>query len=150
MSLKSKLEAVIYAADEPVTLGQLATLFGAEALEWKAAQEADAAQKVAANADATAVDPSQPMIAEGLEYLELRTEDGTLLEQPGFAVLPAAEPERSGQQAQAGQTDGQIGENAEDPPTGESARAKTPPQPTPLPSILKPRPCGPPASAIAR
>ena len=37
MSLKSKLEAVIYAAEEPVTLTQLATLFGAEALEWKAA-----------------------------------------------------------------------------------------------------------------
>ena len=28
MSLKSKLEAVIYAAEEPVTLTQLATLFG--------------------------------------------------------------------------------------------------------------------------
>lgn len=89
MSLKSKLEAVIYAAEEPVTLSQLATLFGAEALEFKAVQEA-AAQK-AADAAATAVDPSQPVIAEGLEYLELRTEDGTLLEQPGFAVLPVVE-----------------------------------------------------------
>ena len=100
MSLKSKLEAVIYAAEEPVTLGQLATLFGAEALEWKAEQDAAAAQKAAADASATAVDPSHPIVAEGLEYLEIRTEDGTLLEQPGFAVLPAAEEEPP--QAEAG------------------------------------------------
>jgi segregation and condensation protein B len=96
MSLKSKLEAVIYASEEPVTLTQLATLFGAEALEWRAAQVAAAAEEAAANAAAIAtgpslIDPSLPMIAEGLEYLELRTEDGQLLEQPGFAVLPAAD-----------------------------------------------------------
>lgn len=42
MSLKAKLEAVIYAAEEPVTLAQLATLFVDEALEWKAEQEAAA------------------------------------------------------------------------------------------------------------
>jgi segregation and condensation protein B len=110
MSLKSKLEAVVYAAEEPVTLGQLATLFGADALEWKAAQEAAAAPKAAADAAATAVDPSQPMIAEGLEYLDLRTEDDALVDQPGFAVLP-----------EAGQLDGvapQIVENAEETPTG--------------------------------
>jgi segregation and condensation protein B len=33
MSLKAKIEAVIYAAEEPVTLAQLASLFQAEALE---------------------------------------------------------------------------------------------------------------------
>ena len=44
MSLKAKLEAVIYAAEEPVTLAQLATLFAADALEWKAGQEAARAQ----------------------------------------------------------------------------------------------------------
>ena len=37
MSLKAKLEAVIYAAEEPVTLAQLAALFAAEAFEHKAA-----------------------------------------------------------------------------------------------------------------
>jgi segregation and condensation protein B len=37
MSLKAKLEAVIYAAEEPVTLAQLATLFASEAEEWKRA-----------------------------------------------------------------------------------------------------------------
>ncbi|MBS1804086.1 MAG: SMC-Scp complex subunit ScpB [Acidobacteria bacterium] len=94
MSLKSKLEAVIYASEEPVTLAQLATLFGAEAVEWeterKAAEEA-AAQRAAAAAAAASVDPTQPIVAEGLDYIELRTEDGTLVEQPGFAVLPASE-----------------------------------------------------------
>src|SRR5580692_9247860 len=40
MSLKAKLEAVIYAAEEPVTLAQLAGLFTDEALEWKAEQDA--------------------------------------------------------------------------------------------------------------
>jgi len=40
MSLKAKLEAVIYAAEEPVTLAQLALLFTADALEYKAEQEA--------------------------------------------------------------------------------------------------------------
>ena len=38
MSLKAKLEAVIYAAEEPVTLAQLALLFTADTLEWKAEQ----------------------------------------------------------------------------------------------------------------
>jgi segregation and condensation protein B len=118
MSLKSKLEAVIYAAEEPVTLGQLATLFGAEALELKAVQEA--AQKAESDASATAVDPSQPMIAEGLEYLELRTENGTLIDQPGFAVLPVAEPEAgetAGAETDAGQAsspDTQVSENAQE------------------------------------
>ena len=36
MSLKAKLEAVIYAAEEPVTLAQMAGIFAEEALEWKA------------------------------------------------------------------------------------------------------------------
>jgi len=40
MSLKAKLEAVIYAAEEPVTLAQLALLFTADALEYRAGQEA--------------------------------------------------------------------------------------------------------------
>ena len=43
MSLKAKLEAVIYAAEEPVTLAQLTEIFSFEALAWKA--EREAAQK---------------------------------------------------------------------------------------------------------
>jgi segregation and condensation protein B len=40
MDLKAKLEAVIYAAEEPVTLAQLAQLFAEDALAWKAEQQA--------------------------------------------------------------------------------------------------------------
>ena len=43
MSLKAKLEAVIYAAEEPVTLAQLAALFSADALAWKEEQAAASA-----------------------------------------------------------------------------------------------------------
>jgi segregation and condensation protein B len=43
MDLKAKLEAVIYAAEEPVTLAQLAQLFAEDALAWKAEQEAASA-----------------------------------------------------------------------------------------------------------
>jgi len=56
MSLKAKLEAVIYAAEEPVTLAQLAALFSTDALEWKAASAAAAAEQ----AEAEAQPPEQP------------------------------------------------------------------------------------------
>ena len=58
MSLKAKLEAVIYAAEEPVTLAQLAGLFADEALEWKAEQEA--AAQAQAEEPAAAEDESLP------------------------------------------------------------------------------------------
>jgi len=50
MSLKAKLEADIYAAEEPVTLAQLAAVFTADALEWKAEQEAASAAESAGHA----------------------------------------------------------------------------------------------------
>jgi segregation and condensation protein B len=51
MSLKAKLEAVIYAAEEPVTLAQLAIIFAGEAFEWKAEQDAARAQEAAQGAE---------------------------------------------------------------------------------------------------
>ncbi len=65
MSLKSKLEAVIYAAEEPVTLAQLAALFADEALEWKAEQEAARA------AESVAAESALPQINEAFPYLGL-------------------------------------------------------------------------------
>ena len=53
MSLKAKLEAVIYAAEEPVTLAQLAALFTADALDWKAEQESASAAQAAESAAQT-------------------------------------------------------------------------------------------------
>jgi segregation and condensation protein B len=67
MSLKTKLEAVIYAAEEPVTLAQLTALFAEEALEWKAEQEAAAAEKATGEAE------NGP---EGGTYLDLEFGEG--------------------------------------------------------------------------
>src|SRR5579863_2723626 len=78
MSLKSKLEAVIYAAEEPVTLTQLAGLFAEEALAWKAEQEA--AAKEAENSATPSA--SLPLIDESLEYLGLE-------QTPAFYAAPA-------------------------------------------------------------
>ena len=70
MSLKAKLEAVIYAAEEPVTLAQLAGLFADDALELKAEQEA-AAQAQAVE-PAAAEDVSLPFQNDSLPDPELR------------------------------------------------------------------------------
>jgi segregation and condensation protein B len=65
MSLKAKLEAVIYAAEEPVTLAQLAGVFAEEALEWRAEQAAQArAEEQAATEDA-----SLPLVQDTLPDL---------------------------------------------------------------------------------
>ncbi|MGA3079845.1 MAG: SMC-Scp complex subunit ScpB [Terracidiphilus sp.] len=58
MSLKAKLEAVIYAAEEPVTLAQLAALFAADALEWKAQQQAAYGERA----------DTQPFLVEQFAY----------------------------------------------------------------------------------
>jgi segregation and condensation protein B len=76
MSLKAKLEAVIYAAEEPVTLAQLAALFAGDALEWKAEQEAARAEAQAAEISTSAPlpflneedgSPSEPAVAPDTE-----------------------------------------------------------------------------------
>ena len=76
MSLKAKLEAVIYAAEEPVTLAQLAVLFADDALEFKAEELALKAEQAAASpSDASDQTPPSaeplPLLAEGFEYLGL-------------------------------------------------------------------------------
>ena len=100
MSLKAKLEAVIYAAEEPVTLSQLAALFAAEAFEYKAEQEAAAAAAKAAEAPAQTTE-TLPLLAEGLEYLGLEqtpafytapASDAATEEATGQAEAPATEP----------------------------------------------------------
>ena len=68
MSLKAKLEAVIYAAEEPVTLAQLAALFADDAFEWRAQQQVASADQ-AAQADISATQP-QPLATEEISYPE--------------------------------------------------------------------------------
>ena len=67
MSLKAKLEAVIYASEEPVTLAQLAGLFADEALEWKAEQAA--AAQAQAEEPAASEDASLPLLQDTLPDL---------------------------------------------------------------------------------
>jgi segregation and condensation protein B len=71
MSLKAKLEAVIYAAEEPVTLAQLAVLFATDALEWKSGQEtASASPSSKSQATQEAAAESQPTLVEEFAYPE--------------------------------------------------------------------------------
>jgi segregation and condensation protein B len=77
MSLKAKIEAVIYAAEEPVTLAALASLFGEEALEEKRAREA------AANVTEPANEVSVVLTTESVE-----PDDGAI---PAEAVISEEE-----------------------------------------------------------
>ena len=68
MSLKAKLEAVIYAAEEPVTLAQLAGLFADDTLEWKA--ELDAAAKAQAEEPGAEENESLQLVQDTLPDLD--------------------------------------------------------------------------------
>jgi segregation and condensation protein B len=95
MSLKAKLEAVIYAAEEPVTLAQLAVLFAAEALEWKAckvAQEASASDGQAPQADLAAAQPL-PLANEEFANMEPDSAEQAAETQPELSPEAAAEAE---------------------------------------------------------
>ena len=74
MSLKAKLEAVIYAAEEPVTLAQMSTLFAEEALLWKARQDellAPSLPLADSEADApAAIELAESGLASGAELTE--------------------------------------------------------------------------------
>lgn len=70
MSLKAKLEAVIYAAEEPVTLAQLSTLFAAEALEWKREQNLAQGEAVEEPEAIAGVQEPLPMSVEAVESVE--------------------------------------------------------------------------------
>ena len=67
MSLKAKIEAVIYAAEEPVTLAQIASLFQAELLEERAARlsaEAAPAEETATEEPALDLESAEEQPAE--------------------------------------------------------------------------------------
>jgi segregation and condensation protein B len=95
MSLKAKLEAVIYAAEEPVTLAQFASLFAEEALAWKAERDAQLPLSLeSANDPDAAAEPTGSIgeLAELLEVLDVKTgQDAARLQAP--EGLPESEPE---------------------------------------------------------
>jgi segregation and condensation protein B len=112
MSLKAKLEAVIYAAEEPVTMTQLALLFTADALEYKAEQEA-AAAKAAENAQTDAesgttgdeidyaalVENTEAQVVETPEEPVAETEGAPAGESPEQMAAPSTEGDSTGEQA---------------------------------------------------
>ena len=108
MSLKAKLEAVIYAAEEPVTLAQLAQIFAADAMEWKAAQETAAAEASAEMAgESPAYAAPMSLIADGLETLPMADTAAMAAEEAADAarnasVPAAAELERKAAESQQG------------------------------------------------
>lgn len=144
MSLKAKLEAVIYASEEPVTLTQLASLFAAEALEWKAAQAAAAAEQSdevageiplplepqdqdgGVNDPAAEPAPVEPSTAEEAQS-ELATEPA------GEAASESAEEEigadASAQHGGAQGTSGLTAPQSEAAPNVETASASEPAEP---------------------
>jgi segregation and condensation protein B len=100
MSLKAKLEAVIYAAEEPVTLAQLATHFAAEALDWKAEREAASAAQAAESAgqagvNADSIFPLPQPIHEQIIYMGLDEALAVAMPDgpPTVPVEPKAEPD---------------------------------------------------------
>ncbi|MGD0735974.1 MAG: SMC-Scp complex subunit ScpB [Terracidiphilus sp.] len=111
MSLKAKLEAVIYAAEEPVTLAQLAALFAAEAFEWKNEQTLNSEQ-AAAVASAEVVE-SLPLISDQLASLGI---DAAVLEEFTPAPVAEADPEAT---------------PAPDPETSQDAAPDAAPEPAP-------------------
>ncbi|MFY9854521.1 MAG: SMC-Scp complex subunit ScpB [Terracidiphilus sp.] len=70
MSLKAKLEAVIYAAEEPVTLAQLAVLFADDAFEWQTQLEAASAEQAA--------EATEPQLATNEQFAYLGIEQGSV------------------------------------------------------------------------
>ncbi len=123
MSLKAKLEAVIYAAEDPVTLAQLAVLFTADALEWKAEQEAAAA----ALAAESSTENAEPLPAQNGEFDYLEPGEKTSSTTPEIEIAATVEAVETvpavaeGAEPGAAQTEGEDStiETAENEPSPE-------------------------------
>ncbi|MGO9436867.1 MAG: SMC-Scp complex subunit ScpB [Terracidiphilus sp.] len=116
MSLRAKLEAVIYAAEEPITLNQLAALFADEAMEWKAEQEA-----AVSAAEAAAKPAPLSMIDEGLEYLGLE-QTPEFYAEAGAATVeqPEVPSPASANEADTAAQELGLGDGVAEPAGGES------------------------------
>jgi len=110
MSLKAKLEAVIYAAEEPVTLAQLAVLFTADALEWQAEQEAARAEQA---------DADQPPTLESGEFSYLEPDLSAPSPQPDAEAVIDSAPETEAESATAADASPAEAEPAQPEPEAE-------------------------------
>jgi segregation and condensation protein B len=124
MSLKAKLEAVIYAAEEPVTLAQLAALFATEAFEWKSEQSL-IAEQAAETAQDESADPVSLLPAEliGLGF------DTTVLETTSEepAHEPVSDAESEATPAPVLESEPEISPDAVPDPAAETTPDATPP-----------------------
>jgi segregation and condensation protein B len=95
MSLKAKLEAVIYAAEEPVTLAQFASLFAEDAFAWKAEQDALELER-ARNLESTVAEPadSSRELSDLIVVVDA-DEDA----EPEITEIDAAQPATPGEEA---------------------------------------------------
>jgi len=125
MSLKAKLEAVIYAAEEPVTLAQLSALFAAEAFEWKSEQSLISEQAAEA-ASAEAAEPLQ-LIPTELAYLGL---DAAAPQEP--APEPASDAEPAATPPSDPETGQSVAPDAVPDPASEPATDAIPTLETPV------------------
>jgi segregation and condensation protein B len=100
MSLRAKLEAVIYAAEEPVTLAQLAALFATDALEWKAERDAAGAESSPQTESAGTL----PLLDEGFAYLGLEQTPAFYTAEPPADGAPLPGPAAAEQSGPQGET----------------------------------------------
>ena len=121
MSLKAKLEAVIYAAEEPVTLAQLAALFAADALECKAEQEAARAARQAPQGG-----EPLPLFNETFDSLGVdESAESTTPEAAEAPLEPDAEPASDANAETDAEAGGESGaETASEVPAGAEAEEK--------------------------
>ena len=122
MSLKAKLEAVIYAAEEPVTLAQLAVLFTADALEWTAEQEAARAEQ---SAEAAA---AEPLSLESGEFAYLEPDPAAESPQPDAEPAVDSRPEAEAEpaaEASPSPTEAEPVEPDQDPTAETTANAES-------------------------
>jgi segregation and condensation protein B len=116
MSLKAKLEAVIYAAEEPVTLAQLALLFTADALEYKAVQEA--AEKAAEAAGSSSSEETEAVAPTNGEFdyvaLDAAALDAVALDEVALDENAAAAPTAATAETTANEEAATSDETSED------------------------------------
>src|SRR5579863_1957406 len=122
MSLKAKLEAVIYAAEEPVTLAQLSALFSSEALEWKAEQTRLAATAADERADLNADGEGNSTISlasNELDDLDLGASpsDSTPIEPTADVAEPALATEPAQNAEVVSEPSAEAGSEAPEPST---------------------------------
>lgn len=118
MSLKAKLESVIYAAEEPVTMAQLVGLFADEALEYKAEQEA--AAKAAAEGSPDAADASATPPDE-IDYAALTDDPGATTADVVAAITAEAQAESA---LETGEEAAAVASEIEN--TGDDSQAESP------------------------